>query len=117
MSGGALLIVLGDSRMSDQLATEFRHRGYAVDCAESLAELLSCDLDEFDFAVVDERLRGGSGLDVVAEIKRRSPEIRVVVLTSRGSIDTAVEATKLGAAEYLTRPVDTDCIERGLIAD
>ena len=114
---GSLLIVEGDSRLSEKLANEFRHRGYAVACADSLAQVLECDLDQIGFAVVDLWLPNDSGLDVVAEIKRRAPKIRVVVLTSHGSIDTAVQATKLGAAQYLTRPVDTDTIEQVLLAD
>ena len=114
---GSLLIVAGGSHISDKMANEFRQRGYTIECADSMARVEECDLDEVDFAVVDLELRDGSGLDVVEEIKRRSPEIRVVVVSSRTSIATAVKATKLGAVQYLTMPVDTASIERALLED
>ena len=114
---GSLLIVAGDSRLSDKLAGQFRHLGYAIECADSLSEFQECDLGEVGYAVVDLELRNGSGLEVIEELKRRSPEIRVVVLSNRTSIATAVQATRLGAAHYLTRPVDTASIERALLAD
>ncbi len=114
---GTLLIVEGDPRLADKLASDFQSRGYAVECAESLSRVQECDLDGVGFAIVELWLRDGSGLDVISEIKRRSRKVRVVVLTSRGTIETAVQATKLGAADYLTKPVDSDAIERALLAD
>ena len=114
---GSLLIVAGDPHLSDKMANVFRDRGYAIECADSMAQVQECDLGEVDFAVIDLGLRDGRGLDVIEEIKRRSPEIRVVVLTSRIDIATAVEATKLGAVQYLAKPVDAASIERVLLAD
>ena len=114
---GSLLIIESDSRLSDKLASDFRRRGYTVECTDNLLRVQTYDLARVDFAIVDLWLRNGSGLDVIAEIKRRAPEIRIVVLTSHGSIATAVQATKLGADQYLTKPVDSDAIERILLAD
>jgi two-component system response regulator RegA len=61
-------------------------------------------------AIVDLRMPGSSGLDVVSELKARLPGIKVVVLTGYGSIATAVEAVRRGAVNYLTKPLDTDQI-------
>ena len=61
-------------------------------------------------AIVDMRMPGSSGLDLVSELKTRLPAIKVVVLTGYGSIATAVEAVRRGAVNYLTKPLDTDQI-------
>ena len=71
----------------------------------------------FDFAVVDLRLGRDSGLDAVSHLLERDRETRIVMLTGYGSIATAVQATKLGAVNYLTKPVDVETIERALRSD
>ena len=63
-----------------------------------------------DRVVVDLRMPGGSGLDLVSELIAIDPEIEIVVLTGYGSIPTAVEATRRGALDYLTKPADADQI-------
>ena len=112
-----LLIVEDDERFADTLADEFRDRGYEVETHASLASVRGTDPSRFNYAIVDLRLRNDSGLDVVADIKARSPGTRVVVLTGYGSIATAVQATKLGATGYLTKPVDLDVLERAFLED
>ena len=67
-----------------------------------------------EYVLVDLRVPGGSGLDVVREIKAVDPATTIVVLTGYGSIATAVEAVRLGAAEYLTKPADVDQIVAAL---
>jgi two-component system response regulator RegA len=109
-----LLIVEDDPRFADTLRGEFSDRGYAVSAVESLAELAELSANHVDRAVVDLRLRRDSGLDALSQIKERWPGATVVVLTGYGSIATAVQATKLGAAHYLTKPVDIDEVERAL---
>ena len=69
------------------------------------------------YAVVDLRLRSDSGLDAINLIKENSPHARIVVLTGYGSIATAVQATKLGATQYLTKPIEIDELERALLSD
>ena len=113
----SLLIVEDDARFSETLATEFNDRGYTVETVESLAEAKRTDATRFQFAIVDLRLRNDSGLDVIADLMERAPEMRVVVLTGYGSIATAVKATKLGAISYFTKPVDIDEVERVFHSD
>jgi two-component system response regulator RegA len=63
------------------------------------------------FAVVDLRLPGLPGLSLIPKIKAANPDVRVVMLTGYASIATAVEAIKLGADQYLSKPVDAEAIE------
>jgi two-component system response regulator RegA len=63
------------------------------------------------FAVVDLRLEGERGLEVLKDLVERLPGIRAVVLTGYGSIATAVEAIKIGAVHYLTKPCEPESIE------
>ena len=112
-----LLLVEDDQRFADTLATEFRDRGYVVDRLDSLRAVQESKELDYEYAVVDLRLRRDSGLDVIATIKDRSPDTVVVVLTGYGSIATAVKATKLGATAYLTKPVDVDQVERSFTTD
>ena len=61
-------------------------------------------------AVVDLRMPGGSGLDLIPELLKANPDMDIVVLTGYGSIATALEATRRGAMDYLTKPADADQI-------
>jgi len=112
-----LLIVEDDDRFADTLATEFRERGYDVTTLTDARSISQLDTPSFAYAIIDLRLRDASGLDVIVELKARAPDIRIVVLTGYGSIATAVQATKLGASDYLTKPVDIDALERAFLGD
>ncbi|MAI79674.1 MAG: hypothetical protein CL917_12085 [Deltaproteobacteria bacterium] len=112
-----LLIVEDDERFARTIADEFRDRGYDVEWLETLQSVREAPVLNPDFAIVDLRIRQDSGLDVITTIKERSPDTVIVVLTGYGSIATAVRATKLGASSYLTKPVDTDQLERALLND
>jgi two-component system response regulator RegA len=112
-----LLIVEDDERFASTLATEFSDRGYVVERADSLGALRDLPLDRVAYAIVDLRLRQDSGLDAIKEIRERNEETRIVVLTGYGSIATAVQATKLGASSYLTKPADVDELERALLGE
>ena len=111
----SLLIVEDDQRFADTLAAEFRDRGYRTEWLESLQAVKDHATLDFQYAVVDLRIRQDSGLDVITTLKERSPDTVIIVLTGYGSIATAVKATKLGATAYLTKPVDAEEIERAFI--
>ena len=112
-----VLIVENDERFADTLATEFRDHDYEVETLTSLAEVKDCDVSGFGFGVIDLRLRTDSGLDVIASIRGRNEDARLIVLTGYGSIATAVQATKLGATSYLTKPVDFEDVLHALLTD
>ncbi len=109
-----LLIVEDDERFAETLAAEFRDRGYEVLMASNLKELREVCDTPVSYAVVDLRLRGDNGIDAIPIIKESSPGVKVVVLTGYGSIATAVQATKDGADNYLTKPVSIETIEYSL---
>ncbi|MDG2049401.1 MAG: response regulator [Myxococcota bacterium] len=112
-----LLIVEDDQRFADTLTAEFRDLGYEVEWLDSLEAVEKSNPTLYHYAVVDLRLRQDSGLDVISNIKERSPDTSIVVLTGYGSIATAVRATKLGATAYLTKPVEAEQIERAFMGE
>lgn len=105
----SILLVDDDTTFLDVLARAFRRRGFTVAAAPSLAAATaSVARQRPDHAVVDLRMPDGSGLELVARLARCEPPVNTVVLTGYSSIATAVEAIKLGARHYLTKPADAD---------
>jgi two-component system response regulator RegA len=105
----SLLIVDDDKPFLDRLARAMEGRGFAVEIASSVAEgLAAVSKSPPAFAVVDMRLGDGSGLDVISALKDRRPDARGLILTGYGNIATAVNAVKLGAVDYLSKPADAD---------
>ena len=113
----SLLIVEDDKSFLQRLARAMESRGFTVTTAESVADGLS-QLETISpaFAVVDMRLEDGNGLDVISALKRRRPDARAIILTGYGNIATAVNAVKLGAVDYLSKPVDADDVVAELLA-
>ena len=112
-----LLIVEDDKSFLQRLARAMEVRGFVVTTAESVAEgLLQVEQAAPAFAVVDMRLGDGNGLDVISAMKKRRPEARAIILTGYGNIATAVNAVKLGAVDYLAKPVDADNVVAALLA-
>ena len=113
----SLLIVEDDKSFLQRLARAMEGRGFAVTTAESVADgLTQLETTSPAFAVVDMRLEDGNGLDVISALKRRRPDARAIILTGYGNIATAVNAVKLGAVDYLSKPVDADDVVAALLA-
>jgi two-component system response regulator RegA len=116
-----ILVVEDDDAFRSVLLTALEARGYDVlGVADVASAIAAAHRDSPEMAVVDLRLGEESGLDVVRQLKAIDPTTVVVVLTGYGSIATALEAVRLGAAHYLTKPTDAARIlaafERGLAA-
>ena len=110
-AGATILIVDDDRFLRDRLARAFRDRGFTVYAAGGVEDALAIAfIDAPAFAVVDLRMPGRSGLDLVRELRARKLTTKIVVLTGYGSIATAIEATRLGATYYLPKPADADDI-------
>ena len=113
----SLLIVEDDKSFLHRLSRAMEGRGFTVTTAQSVADglsqLHSCSPA---FAVVDMRLEDGNGLDVVSALKRQRPDARAIVLTGYGNIATAVTAVKLGAVDYLSKPVDANDVVAALLS-
>lgn len=113
----SLLIVEDDKSFLQRLAKALESRGFTVTTAESVAEgLMQLEQSPPAFAVVDMRLQDGNGLEVISALKRRRPDARGIILTGYGNIATAVNAIKLGAVDYLAKPVDADDVLAALLA-
>jgi two-component system response regulator RegA len=114
----SLLIVDDDKPFLQRFARAMETRGFAVKTAESVAEgLAQVASAPPAFAVVDMRLGDGNGIDVISALKERRPDARGIVLTGYGNIATAVNAVKLGAVDYLAKPVDADDVCAALTAE
>jgi two-component system response regulator RegA len=112
-----LLIVDDDKPFLNRLSRAMTSRGFSVTLALSVTEALKIiETDPPAYAVVDMRLEDGNGLDVLQALGRKRPEARAIMLTGYGNLTTAVTAVKLGAADYLAKPADTDEIYDALMA-
>jgi two-component system, response regulator RegA len=115
---GELLLVDDDAIFARVLGRALNARGFSVHSAassvEAMAQLNSGGGLRLDFAILDLNLGGSSGLKLIGAVRRANPECRIVVLTGYASISTAVDAIKLGADQYLAKPVELDAIVRSL---
>ena len=104
-----LLIVEDDDVLRGRLARALGDRGFEVrEAADAIGATRQASGEPPTHALVDLRLAGASGLDVVRALIGADRSMAVVVLTGYGSIATALEAVRLGARHYLTKPADVD---------
>ena len=107
-----LLIVDDDEQLRDTLARRFQRQGMDVTAAGSGEEALTrAERSRWDVALLDLHLPGMSGIDLLAALKERQPELEVLLLTAHGSIDTAIQAMKSGAYDYLAKPFQLPDLE------
>ncbi|MEQ8231016.1 MAG: response regulator [Gammaproteobacteria bacterium] len=103
------LVIDDDAAFRDVLAGALRRRGYdVIVAADAATALVGAQRKRPRYAVLDLRLEHDSGLQLIAPLLECLPELRIVVLTGYASIATAVQAIKLGAVHYLTKPAETD---------
>jgi DNA-binding NtrC family response regulator len=100
-----LLVVDDDDDLRDDLTRLFRKQGHEVTAAVSGEDALNkAAHTRFDVALLDLHLPGMSGIDVLVKLKEQQPELEALMLTAHSSIETAVEAMRRGAYDYLTKP-------------
>jgi len=105
----SILLCDDDDVFVRRLGRAFGDRGYDVRLAHDYAEAVAAaGADSPEYAVVDLRMPGRSGLELVRALKEIDPATRILVLTGYGSIATAVDAVRLGALNYVTKPADAD---------
>jgi two-component system response regulator RegA len=113
-----LLLVDDDDAFREVMGLELTERGFQVLSAPDHRTALTLAMAHRpSCAVVDLRLENERGLEVVRDLVERLPGIRVVVLTGYASVATAVEAVKLGAHHYLTKPCEPEALEAALLRD
>ena len=104
-----LLLVDDDATFCSVLSRALEKRGYAVTVAHSVEQALpQAKANPPEYAVVDLKMKGASGLVLIQALHELDPATRIVVLTGYASIATAVEAVKLGATQYLAKPANAD---------
>ena len=112
-----VLLVDDEEEFVETLAERMRNRGMEVSTTNSGADALELVDDEaFDVVVLDLKMPGIDGLEALKRIKKRRPDIQVVLLTGHATVEKGVEAIKEGALEFLEKPIDltslTDTIHR-----
>ncbi len=114
----SILVVDDDEILRSRMSRAFRDRGLEVRSAANVDEALEIARAEPpELAVIDLRMPGRSGLELVRALKELDPATRMVVLTGYGSIATAVEAMRLGATNYLPKPADADDVLAALFPE
>jgi DNA-binding NtrC family response regulator len=104
-----ILIVDDEFSVRDSLYNWFRKDGYEVTAAENAdAALRALQAQPFEVALLDIKMPGMDGMELQQHIRQIAPRLAVIVMTAFASVDTAVQALKQGAFDYLTKPVDPD---------
>jgi len=108
---GHLLIVDDEAIVRDSLSKWFHEEGYEVGSAESAAEALTRLAERrWDLALVDIKMPGTDGIELQRRMQEIDPEMAVIIMTGYASVETAVQALKNGAYDYVTKPFDPDDI-------
>ncbi|HEX7077404.1 MAG TPA: sigma-54 dependent transcriptional regulator [Candidatus Eisenbacteria bacterium] len=104
----SLLLVDDEANIRSSLKAALEREGYQVDAASSVAEGRRMLRESYDFALLDVRFPDGSGLDLLGAIREAAPETAVVMMSGHATIDVAVQATRLGAFDFLEKPISLE---------
>ena len=109
MLNGSLLVVDDDRQVLESMTDWLRSEGLAVDAARGCVEAVELlSKNDYDLALIDVRLQDGNGFDLLEQIRRSKPSTNVILMTGYGDADSAVEAVRAGALDYLTKPLIDD---------
>lgn len=113
-SGPSILVVDDDASLADTLKDFLEEESYTVGVALSGAEALVLQEQNphFSLALVDLIMPVTDGLRLMEQLRRRNPDLAVIIMTGYGTIETAVEAIKLGAEDYVTKPFDRQALRK-----
>ncbi|MBI3353929.1 MAG: sigma-54-dependent Fis family transcriptional regulator, partial [Nitrospirae bacterium] len=117
MEQGSILVVDDEKSQRDILETILEDEGYDVEVSSNTSNALDLIKKmDFDIVLTDLKMPGSDGLDLLQKIINKNNLSCVVIMTAHGTIDTAVEAMKKGAFDYLTKPLERDelllCLKR-----
>ena len=108
-SKARILIVDDELIVRKSLASWFQEEGYSVDIAESGKQTLEKLVEnDWDIFLLDIKMPGMDGLELQRKIKEIHPEASVIIMTAYASVETAVEAMKQGAYDYIVKPFEPD---------
>src|SRR5712692_4359767 len=109
MMAPRILVVDDETNIRTALAKILEKAGYAVEAADSGDAALGLLPDTaFDLVVTDLKMVGASGMEVLQAVKRLHPDTEVILVTAYGTIESAVDAMKTGAYDYVTKPLDPE---------
>ena len=109
MKGSKILLVDDEVVFTNNMSQLLTNRGYRVTAVNSGDNAIrSLEEEDFDVVVLDLKMPGMDGITTLQEIKKLGLFTETLILTGHGSIDTALEAVKLGAYDYLTKPCEID---------
>ncbi|PIE02516.1 MAG: Fis family transcriptional regulator [Acidobacteria bacterium] len=104
-----LFVVDDEQSMCRFFELTFTHLGYRVITASGVSEAVSIiDKEKYDVLLTDMKMEDGQGLEVLEASKKKNPDTPVLIMTAYASTDTAIEAMKLGASDYLTKPFNVE---------
>jgi nitrogen regulation protein NR(I) len=107
--GARILLIEDDLSTASAVRKVLLSEGYAVDLAERGDDGLSqAKTITFDLVLTDLKLPGLSGMDLIAQLHDAKPKLPIIMMTAHGTTETAIEATKLGAYEYVVKPFEAD---------
>ena len=106
-----LLLIEDDASAGPALQKVLRTEGYAVDLITRGDDGLAAAIrQEYSLVLTDLKMPGLSGLELIRQLHAARPKLPIVLMTAHGTTETAIEATKLGACEYLTKPFEADAL-------
>ena len=106
---GKILIVDDETVVRDSLGKWFSSEGYQAKPVASAREALESITDtEYDVALIDIKMPGMDGMELQSRLREADPELSVIIMTGYASVETAVQALKHGAYDYITKPIDPD---------
>jgi len=104
-----ILVVDDETSMQEFLRILLQRDGHDVTaCGSATEALIALEADDWDLVISDVRMPGMSGLDLLDQVRQLSPETTVILITAHGTTESAVEAMKHGAYDYLTKPCSVD---------
>jgi DNA-binding NtrC family response regulator len=107
-----VLFVDDEVPLQEIMRSELPRLGYEVTvCPDGRAALKALDKGPFDAAILDLRMPGMTGIEVLAHLKKVSPATEAIVMTGHASMETAIEAVRLGAFDYVTKPCNLAAID------
>ena len=115
MKKESILVVEDEDIMRESLVDWFSSEDHKIDAASDGDKgLKDFNLDDYDVMIVDLKLPGRDGLSLLSEVRVKNPKTKVIIITAYPSVDTAVEAMRRGAVDYLAKPFELDRLETSI---
>lgn len=110
-----LLIIEDEDTLCESLQRVFQKEGYLVDRAESAeAAFTLLEKEHYDLIITDIILPGISGIELLAQYRKKTPSQKVIIITAYASLATAVESIKAGASDFIIKPLIHDEMKRAV---